>query len=705
MKGININMNFRKKLTAAVLSAAICIPGISVSAYDLPHDFWGLNEKYSAAVDSKNYSETAYYGSKIVDLISGEPSNEQTDNIVGSRAYEAAFAYFFTGDYQNAAKYFNTYIPYGEKMGWTDGVRIAKEYVKQLSSSLDIYKHTEQIQKYYGAKNEPQGVLSGEISEKTQDGDSMVLLYLEYGYSDELNWAKVVFDNARRDGKAVELAVNFPNQGDTARSVSAADSYLAQLYSLVSQYTDVPVFCRIGAEVNIWGNSCTPDEFKNAFLTIANRMKTLQNTAILWSIAHTDRWYSSEWPYTADDFYPGDENVDYAGITIYCNKYFEGRTWDGTEKFNEICFKTGYSADPVLMIKDFVEKYGSRKPIVISECGSAYYTQGSINQNHQDWAAEHLKEIYSYVPMVYPQVKLIAYFNKQITHETNWYDLDSSAPLKAAYSEMNMKPWFIKNNFANKSGVFFERLGGSDITDNSVTLSAYPHIYGSDYTKVTYYLDDTAAASSDTVPYTVQLSLAGAHKLTVTAQGSTGEQVTREYSITGTGSTDTPTDDNSLFNDTSSLSEVQKNALKKVYDSGIITGYDDNSVRPYNTITRAEFAAMVCRLMNYTADENCTFNDAANHWAAKYIKACVDAGAINGIGNNNFAPDSNITIEQALKIITVVCGMASPDAKYPDGFVAAAVSNALTDNITSNVMSSDLKRIDAAMIMSKTNIN
>ena len=126
-------MKLRKKLTATVLSAAICIPGISVSAYDLPHDFWGLNEKYSAAVDSKNHSETAYYGSKIVDLISGEPSNEQTDNIVGSRAYEVAFAYFFTGDYQNAAKYFNTYIPYGEKMGWTDGVRIAKEYVKQLS--------------------------------------------------------------------------------------------------------------------------------------------------------------------------------------------------------------------------------------------------------------------------------------------------------------------------------------------------------------------------------------------------------------------------------------------------------------------------------------------------------------------------------------------------------------------------------------------
>ncbi len=53
--------------------------------------------------------------------------------------------------------------------------------------------------------------------------------------------------------------------------------------------------------------------------------------------------------------------------------------------------KTGYSSDPVVMIKDAVEKYGGRKPIMISECGSAYRTNGDINETDSEWAAKYLK--------------------------------------------------------------------------------------------------------------------------------------------------------------------------------------------------------------------------------------------------------------------------------------------------------------------------
>lgn len=40
-----------------------------------------------------------------------------------------------------------------------------------------------------------------------------------------------------------------------------------------------------------------------------------------------------------------------------------------------------------------------------------------------------------------------------------------------------------------------------------------------------------------------------------------------------------------------------------MFDKGIITGYEDGSFKPNNTITRAEFAAMVCRMMGYASDE------------------------------------------------------------------------------------------------------
>lgn len=680
------------KAISATVSAAVCLVSVPVFAYDLPHDFWALNDRYAAAVEANDYSGIAYCGSRVIDLIAGEPSNEQTDNIMGSRTYDTAFAYFFNGDYQNAAKYFSMYIPYGEKMGWSDGVRIATEFVKQLTSELYVYKQTNDNQMVFGAKNEPNGVLRGQISEKTEADDSMVLLYLEYGYSDELNWAGAVMNEARESGKSVELALNFPDQGDTARAVSAADEYLNQLYLLMSGYTDVPVFCRIGAEVNIWGNICTPDEFKNAFCIIANKMRALPNMAIVWSVAHTDPWKSESRPYTMDDYYPGDENTDYAGVTIYCNKYFEGREWQGVEQFNEICFKTGYSSDPVLMIKDFAEKYGSRKPIMISECGSAYYTGGEINQNDQEWAAKRLKEIYSYIPMVYPQVKLIAYFNKQMPNEANWYDLDSSPVLKNAYDEMKFSPWFIKGSSKNKSEVFFEKLDDTIDGSGKVRISAYSHMYGVDDIKVEYYLDDNWITTVSAPPYTAEIDISNASRLRVTASGSNGGALSKEYSISG----------GSAENDTDGLNDAQFAAIEKMRDMGVMTGYEDGSIRPYNTITRAEFAAMLCRLKGLSADKPCSFDDSEQHWASKYIKSCVDIGAINGVGDNLFAPEDNITMEQAFKIITISCGMAKADAEYPKGFIAAAEANGISNNLTTDLFGSDLKRIDAAMIMAQS---
>ena len=62
-----------KKRVISVLSAvtviASLIPSAVVSAYDLPSAFWSVNEKYLSAVDEKNYSDTAKYGSEIVNMI------------------------------------------------------------------------------------------------------------------------------------------------------------------------------------------------------------------------------------------------------------------------------------------------------------------------------------------------------------------------------------------------------------------------------------------------------------------------------------------------------------------------------------------------------------------------------------------------------------------------------------------------------------
>ena len=90
--------------------------------------------------------------------------------------------YFMNGDYTNAAKYFEMYIPYGKQLVWTDGVILQKIALSNLQNTFDVYQATEQSQKVYGAKNEPNGVLYGQVGRSRQkSNESMTLLYLEYG--------------------------------------------------------------------------------------------------------------------------------------------------------------------------------------------------------------------------------------------------------------------------------------------------------------------------------------------------------------------------------------------------------------------------------------------------------------------------------------------------------------------------------------------
>lgn len=89
---------------------------------------------------------------------------------------------------------------------------------------------------------------------------------------------------------------------------------MSNLYSILSNYSDIPVYLRIGAEFNVWSDKCTPDEYIPAFRAISDKMRTLQNVSIVWSIAHTSSWKTNDWHLYGDDFYPGDEYVDWVGV-------------------------------------------------------------------------------------------------------------------------------------------------------------------------------------------------------------------------------------------------------------------------------------------------------------------------------------------------------------------------------------------------------
>ena len=54
------------------------------------------------------------------------------------------------------------------------------------------------------------------------------------------------------------------------------------------------------------------------------------------------------------------------------------------------------------------------------------------------------KTIYTFIPMVYPQVKLIAYFNAKMNYEVNYYNLDGDSELQNAYNDVTESPCLYK---------------------------------------------------------------------------------------------------------------------------------------------------------------------------------------------------------------------------------------------------------------------
>ncbi len=84
-----------------------------------------------------------------------------------------------------------------------------------------------------------------------------------------------------------------------------------------------------------------------------------------------------------------------------------------------------------------------------------------------------------------------------------------------------------------------------------------------------------------------------------------------------------------------------------------VKGYEDNTFKPSQAITRAEFVTITVRFMEMDiegADGN-DFVDTKNHWAEQYINVAVAAQLISGYADGSFKPDAAISRAEAITIL------------------------------------------------------
>lgn len=124
-----------------------------------------------------------------------------------------------------------------------------------------------------------------------------------------------------------------------------------------------------------------------------------------------------------------------------------------------------------------------------------------------------------------------------------------------------------------------------------------------------------------------------------------------------------------------------------------------------NTMTRAEFAEVVARVMGYTDSDAAPkriFTDVpADHEAAASIQYLYDRNIMRGYGGAEFKPDSQITVEEAVKVAVSVIGYSQKaewDGGWSAGYYSAARLNGLLGGVNDN-REAPLTIADAAALM------
>ncbi|WP_286155356.1 S-layer homology domain-containing protein [Romboutsia ilealis] len=102
---------------------------------------------------------------------------------------------------------------------------------------------------------------------------------------------------------------------------------------------------------------------------------------------------------------------------------------------------------------------------------------------------------------------------------------------------------------------------------------------------------------------------------------------------------------------------------------GYINGYSDNTFRPNNQITRAEFVKIVNNVYGFSEVGEIKFTDVSQDaWYAKDVAIAVKAGYINGKSEIIFDPDAPLTRQEAAKIISVIKGCYDTEYNMLESF-------------------------------------
>ena len=142
----------------------------------------------------------------------------------------------------------------------------------------------------------------------------------------------------------------------------------------------------------------------------------------------------------------------------------------------------------------------------------------------------------------------------------------------------------------------------------------------------------------------------------------------------------------------------------------IISGYDDGTYKPSNTVTRAEMAKLIIVSLGKESVANTlkgdtTFSDVkANSWAAGYVGVASSLGIIKGYENGEFRPNNTVTYAEAATMLLRALNYEKElqSEIYPSGYMKVANNAGILKDVVANSSSEGASRGNISIMVLNT---
>lgn len=247
-------------------------------------------------------------------------------------------------------------------------------------------------------------------------------MYRKYGQPFPTEWAEYV-----KSQDAIPHIAWEPASLDEVRNDDYLRSWVAAARAL-----DWPIFLRFAGEMNgDWtpyhGN---PAAYRAAFRRVHDAFRTAPKAALIWCPNTVPENH-------LDDYYPGDDAVDWVGVNFYSVLYLDNDR-----------SRPGARIHPTDLLDYVYRRYSARKPIAIAEYAATHMAQVE-GRLQPDFAIDKIAQLYYSLPTRYPRVKLIDWYDCDNTRharpgrQLNNYLLTDVPDILAAYSRAVKLPWFL----------------------------------------------------------------------------------------------------------------------------------------------------------------------------------------------------------------------------------------------------------------------